>query len=143
MDKMQLTWTFIAQLIMFLAAMGILTRFLFKPMLDVFARREQATDKPHEQAAELEEDAKTVRAAVEEQLAAVRKDTEILRGERLAAAAGEERGIITAARDEAQTIAAAAAEELAVAISVARAQLATEANELADDLANKLLEIQR
>jgi len=143
MDKMQITWTFFAQLFMFLAAMGILTRFLFKPMLEVFARRETLTDKPYEQAAALREDARAAQAAVDVQLATVRQETEKLRSEQLAAATAQERTIIGGARGDAQKIAEAARAELAQAITVARGSLAADVNELADELANKLLEIQR
>ena len=143
MDNLFPNWTLIAQLIMFLAAMGILSRLLFKPMLQVFAKRATLTDQPYEDAAKLEKDAATAEQAVGEKLAQIRQDTDALRQELVTQASHEERDALTGAREEANKIADAAREELAAAVTDAQWALAAESDELAEALANKLLEIKR
>ncbi|NLH47953.1 MAG: ATP synthase F0 subunit B [Myxococcales bacterium] len=143
MDKMALNWTLIAQLVMFLAAMGILSRFLFKPMLAVLARREELTEKPHEDAEKLKVDAVAARQTVEEQLVRTRRDAEKLRLELLGRATNQERDVLAGARSQAAKINEQTRGELDASIAQVRQRLVAEADELAELLTNKLLEIQR
>lgn len=143
MDKMALNWTLIAQLVMFLSAMGILSRFLFKPMLAVLARREELTEKPHEDAEKLKVDAVAARQTVEEQLVRTRRDAEKLRLELLGRATNQERDVLVGARSQAAKINEQTRGELDASIAQVRQRLVAEADELAELLTNKLLEIQR
>jgi len=143
MDKMALNWTLIAQLVMFLAAMGILSRFLFKPMLAVLARREELTEKPHEDAEKLKVDAVAARQTVEEQLVRTRRDAEKLRLELLGRATNQERDVLAGARSQAAKINEQTRGDLDASIAQVRQRLVAEADELAELLTNKLLEIQR
>ncbi len=143
MDKMALNWTLIAQLVMFLSAMGILSRFLFKPMLAVLARREELTEKPHEDAEKLKVDAVAARQTVEEQLVRTRRDAEKLRLELLGRATNQERDVLAGARSQAAKINEQTRGELDASIAQVRQRLVAEADELAELLTNKLLEIQR
>jgi F-type H+-transporting ATPase subunit b len=143
MDKMKITWTLVVQFLMFLSAMFILTRFLFKPMLAVFAKRARLTEQPHEDAAVLRKDAAGAKQAVEETFNQTRKEVERLRGELLGVVSRQEREILAEARASAGQTAEQARQELTAAVTQSRTKLVAEADELAELLANKLLEIQR
>lgn len=143
MDKMALNWTLIAQLIMFLTAMGILSRFLFKPMMAVLARREELTDKPHADAEKLKTDSVAARQSVEEQLTQTRREAERLRIELLSQATGREHDLLAGARSEAAKINEQNRAELNATVEQVRQRLTAEAADLAEALTNKLLEIQR
>lgn len=137
---LSLNWTFIAQLVMFLTAMAILTKGLFKPIVAVLTRREHQTDKPYTDAAALKEDAATARQTVEQKLAEVRQQTDRLRNELLGAAAGKEHDILGEARERVRQEAEKANRELTDTVARTRRELAAEAEQLADLLAGKLME---
>jgi len=141
MDKMSITWTLIAQLLMFLTALAILSRFLFKPMLAVFEKRRQLTEGPKEQADKLGAQAQTDKKSVEEGLAAARGEAEKLREALLNTAHSSEREIVGEARAKGSTVAEAARQELAGAVSRAQQRLAADANDLAELLTSKMLEL--
>jgi F-type H+-transporting ATPase subunit b len=143
MEKMALNWTIIVQMVLFVAAMIILSRLLFRPMLEVFAKRETMTDQPYEEAEKLRGEAAEARKLVDTRLAAVRHDTEALRTELIGKAASEERDIVGEARQNAAEIAGNARADLEATVAEARQSLEAEAEELAESLANKLLEIDR
>lgn len=137
---LSLNWTFIAQLVMFLAAMAILTKGLFKPIVAVITRRESQTDKPYADAAALKEDAAAARQTVEQKLVEVRQQTDRLRHELLGAAANRERDILGEARQRAQQEAERANKDLTDMVDRSKQELRAEAEQLADLLAGKLLE---
>ncbi|MHA1567979.1 MAG: ATP synthase F0 subunit B [Alphaproteobacteria bacterium] len=139
MDKMNLSWTLIAQIIMFLIAMGVLSRFLFKPMLAVFEKRRRITDGPKQEADSLKQDAVAAQQQVEQTMKATRAEVDRLRDELLGSAQTTERDIVGEARQQAGKIAAEAQEELDQAVAQARDRLAKEAESLAEQLAGKLL----
>lgn len=141
MDKMALSWTLIAQLLMFLAAMGILSRFLFKPMLAVFAKRREMAEGPREQAASMESDVTAAKQTVENAVAEARAETAKLRDALLSKAQGEERTVVGEARNQAGRSMTAAREDINQAVQRARTQLAVEAETLAEELANNLLKV--
>lgn len=94
---MELTWsTFALEILNFLVLVWILKRFLYKPVLDVVARRRAGIEKQLADAAALEADAQALRARyqgrVEEwnaerqkALEALNREVEAERGKRLAA----------------------------------------------------------
>jgi len=139
MDKMAITWTLVAQLIMFLCAMGILTRFLFRPMLAVFEKRRLATEGPKETVAVLNKEAEDAQRAVEEMVRRSRATAEKLRGELLGGAQSQERQLVGEARRQAEAIRAAAAKDLESAVARARDRLRAEAENLAEQLSSRLL----
>ena len=139
MDKMAITWTLIAQMLMFLCAMGILTRFLFRPMLAVFEKRRLATEGPKEKVAALHKEADQAKAAVEEMIRTSRAAAEKLRGELLGAAQENERKTVGEARQQADAVRTKAGKELADAVSHARSRLQVEAENLAEQISAHLL----
>jgi F-type H+-transporting ATPase subunit b len=143
MEKLIPNWTLIVQLVMFLTAMFILTRLLFRPMLAVFALRAQYTERPHQDAAKLRENATSAKETVEQGLNRARKEVDQLRGELAGKAAAQEHDILIDARRKSAESVEAARRDLDAAASAARARLAAEAEELAETLATKLVEVQR
>lgn len=139
MDKMLPSWTLIAQLIMFLGAMMILSRLLFKPMLAVFEKRRQLTEEPKEKAAELRKESAEIEQTVEEKIRAARGDADRLRDQLLSAAQKNERKTLVEAREQADKIAQENRQELNAAAQAARAELDAEINRLAEQLTNRLM----
>mgnify|MGYP000879240113 FL=1 len=141
MDKMALSWTLVAQMLMFLSAMGILSHFLFKPMMAVFAKRREMAEGPRERAAAMESDVTAAKQTVETALAQARTEAGKLRNALLSKAQGEERSVVGAAREQAGRSVAAAREDINQAVRRAREQLTVEAETLAEELANSLLKV--
>jgi len=139
MDKMSLTWTLIAQWIMFLAAMGILSKFLFKPMMAVFEKRKKATDGPKREAEELKTDAAAAQEQVAEGIRAARGEASKLRAALVDEATVSERDIVAEARTKAAEQIEQARAELDREVQQAKQQLERDAEQLADQLAGALL----
>ena len=67
---MELSWsTFVLEIINFLVLVWILKRFLYKPVMDVIARRREGIEKTRTEAATLHEEAEKLRAQYEGRLA--------------------------------------------------------------------------
>jgi F-type H+-transporting ATPase subunit b len=139
MDKMTLTWTLVAQLILLLCAMAVLTRFLFRPMLAVFEKRRQAMEGPKETAVSLQQEAERAKAAVEDMTRRTRAAAEKTRGDLLGGAQSEERQVVGEARRQAEAVRIAATRELDDVAKRARARLQAEAENLAEQLSVRLL----
>ena len=66
---MELSWsTFVLEIINFLVLVWILKRFLYKPVMDVIARRREEIEKTRAEAAQLQTDAQNLQQQYEERV---------------------------------------------------------------------------
>ncbi|MBW4330224.1 hypothetical protein KY084_04965 [Stakelama sp. CBK3Z-3] len=132
-------WTLALQAINVLVLIWLLTRFLYRPVLDVIERRQEMADRLLADAASAKSDAERQNSALKQQNEALSADAERLHAEARAAADVERGRLLEQARAEAsarieQAQAAADAERSHMA-----KQLEAKAGELAGQMTEKLL----
>lgn len=138
---MRIDWsTLMLQTINVLVLVWLLARFLFRPVAEIVAKRQDA-------ARRLLDEASAVRAAAEADRSAVRAEAERLAGERGAAlreaqaqAAAERAALVASAHDDANKLRAAAAAELEASRAAQAHDAGEHATRLAVDIASKLLD---
>jgi F-type H+-transporting ATPase subunit b len=131
--------TLFVQLAMFFVAFALLYGLVFKPMIAVLEAREQAIDGAKNEAKQLEQDVKDKQATFDAELRKVRGNAGEER-ERLRAEALElERKLLERVRVETTSLMNDAKAQLEVEARSARAELAAGRNDLAREIASKVI----
>ena len=131
--------TLFVQFGLFLACMFILTQFLWKPYLRVRAERVTRVEGHKEDARRLEAEAAARLNKVESELAEARRAGSAERARVRTEAVGREQKIIAAAQAQAQKSLAEARSRIEAALSAERASVATRAEALGKEAAERIL----
>lgn len=133
-------WTLGLQAINALVLVWLLSRFLFRPVVDILAKRQAAAQR-------IVAEAEAARAAALEEKAKAQAEAASLvasRGEAMKAAsadvAAQKAALIAAAREEADKIRAEARSDIARARAAGQHEVADKASDLAIDIAARLLD---
>jgi F-type H+-transporting ATPase subunit b len=131
--------TIFLQLAIFIIAALILSRFLFRPYLQVKAARATGIEGAKEEARRMDEEAAARMADYESSVAKARAKANAERGKLQAEAVGRDHEIIEAARTATQASLDEARKKLEADADVARKQLEPRAEEIARSIAKKIL----
>lgn len=131
--------SFVVEIVSFLILWAILKRLLFDPMLHVLDEREKRTVGNLKAAEELREQAMSLRNQHETSIHAVHRSVSEQAEESRKAALETERQVITEARDAAAAKLNKARSEIADQVEVARQRLSSQALDLAERVAGKIL----
>lgn len=131
--------TVFVQLAMFFIAFAVLYALVFKPMIALLDARDHAIEGARDEAKQLESDVQTKQASFEAELRRVRGTANEER-ERLRSEGQElERKLLDRVRVETQNLVNEARTRLEGEAGTARAELAAQRNELARDIASRVL----
>lgn len=136
---MTIDWTILLQLVNFIILMAVLNILLYRPLRNVLANRRKTIEGAHGTASDLEGQIEEKMARYEEKLQAAKQQGN---QEKLAlrqAAAAEESGIISKAREEATERLQGVKDQVAEAAATAGKQLRSDAEGLAGEIASKIL----
>jgi F-type H+-transporting ATPase subunit b len=131
--------TLFVQLAMFFIAFVLLYALVFKPMIAVLEAREQAIDGAKLEAKKLEQDVKDKQATFDAELRKVRGNASEERERMRAEALELERKLLEKVRVETTTLMNDARAQLEVEARSARAELAASRNDLAREIASKVI----
>lgn len=127
------------QILPFLAAMGILTALLFKPMVQYLEDREQATVGAHERAESLDAEADTKLDGYEARLAAAKAEILDYRAKVRAESNAERDASIQQARGECEAQLAEAVQAIRAEREIASQELKRLSTALAEDITGAVL----
>lgn len=127
------------QLVVFVLTAIVLSRFLFRPFLEMRAARERGIEGARDEAVRMEDEAKAKVADYEQRFARAKTRAADERGKLRVEAGEREHQIIDAARQETEKALGAARTQLEQDTAAARAQLAPRAQEIAKSIAKKVL----
>ena len=132
-------WTVLVQFGLFLLLLLVSNKLLFQPYLRLRERRKQGIDGAREEAERMTAQADASLANYEKQLAAARSRANEEGRKVRAEAAGHEKDVTDKARAEAQKAIDEATAKMRQETDAARLQLLPQANQLARQIASKLL----
>jgi F-type H+-transporting ATPase subunit b len=131
--------TVFLQLVIFLVTLGVLSKFLFKPYLQVRSAREKGIDGAKDEARRMEQDAAQRIAEYETALTKAKTKANDERTKLRLEAAEREREMTEAARAKTQSALEEARKTLASEQAAARAELEPHADQIAHTIAKKIL----
>jgi F-type H+-transporting ATPase subunit b len=131
--------TVFIQLLVFIITALILSRFLFRPFLEMRAARHQGIEGAREEASRMDDQAKAEIVEYDARFAKAKSKANDERAKVRHEAAERERVITEAARKETDVAIESARTTLATEASAARATLAPRATEIARSIAQKIL----
>jgi len=131
--------TVFIQLVVFIITALILSRFLFKPFLEMRAARHQGIEGARDEAGRMDDQAKAQIVDYEARFTKAKAKANDERAKIRNEAAERERTITEAARKETETAIEGARQTLATEATSARAALAPRAQEIAGAIAQKIL----
>ena len=134
-----LDFTVLVQLVVFIITALILSRFLFRPFLSMRAARSQGIDGAREEAARMDDQAKAQIVDYETRFSKAKTKANDERAKVRNEAAEREREITDAARKQTETAIEGARSTLAVEADAARKSLEPRAQEIARTIAKKVL----
>ena len=126
-------------LVLFVVLMVPIYRLLLKPLVTILEQRDARTAGALARAESMTEQSGSVQDALQERLAAARRDAIARRSEILAAAEGEERGLLGQAREEAAAAVDAVRTAVAGELEAVRRSLESDVRELAREVAGRVL----
>ena len=132
-------WTILVQFANFIVLMIVLNRLLYRPLRNMMASRRETIDGSHSKARDLEAQIEEKMARYEEKLQAAKQQGNQEKAALRQAGAAEEAGIISKAREEATVRLQGVKEQVAEAATLARQQLKSDTEGLADEIASKIL----
>lgn len=136
---MELDITLLLQLMIFCGLLFFLPNILFDPMMRLFEERERRIDGAAKEAAELNAKADQAAGTVEARMQAATQDARGVLSELRSEGQAEEQRLTDNARMAAQKDIDAARGELGTSAEAARTKLKAEANDLADEIVQKIL----
>jgi len=131
--------TVLVQLAIFLVLLVVLTKMVFKPFLAMQEERDTNIHGAKKQATSLDELAGEKMAVYDEKMAAARKESALVRGELRKEGGAHASSILGDARAEADAKVEKARERIAASVAEAREALTARADDIAVEIANKLL----
>ena len=133
-------WTIIAQLCNLLIQAYLFKRFLFRPVQNIIAKRQEEINKTYDDAQKAQADADAAKASLEESLSEARGTAaEIIKKSETAAQAQAER-IVSEAREEADALRERADAEIAGERRRAMREMKNDISGIAVDIAGKVAE---
>lgn len=135
----KLDYTFVVQIVLFLALLFLLRRLLFTPFVALLEEREKKTEGTRSEATALMAEGERLRAEYESAVAEARDRGAALKEGILQEAQRARERILTEAREQAAVKLAAAREEVRQEMAKARQLAAREAEAIARQMAEKVL----
>jgi F-type H+-transporting ATPase subunit b len=133
-------WTLALQTVNVLILIWILSRFFFRPVMDIVAKRQQQADKLLTDAARARQEAADARAAADKANAEIASERERLLAEAHSAAASDKQSLLAQSFAEIAKSRTEAEAAMARDRSAAEAAIIDRAGNLAVDIAQRLLE---
>ena len=138
-DLLSVDETLVTQLVIFLVALFLLNRLVFRPLLGVWDRREELTAGTLREAEEMTRKADSTIAAYNEKLAEARAQATETRNELRQQGQGESSKMLLSAREVAQAELEGARETLESEVAKIRTDLQGEIESLAAEISNRVL----
>ena len=129
----------VVQIVLFLILWSILRRVLFGPVGRLMAERERRTEGAHAEALALSDEGKALQEQYDAAIAKARAEGEAIKGEIREEAARARNVILSQGRDAATQKIQAIREEVGKEMDAARAVASTNAEALAQEMAEKVL----
>ncbi|MDP8256901.1 MAG: ATP synthase F0 subunit B [Candidatus Alcyoniella australis] len=136
---LSLNATFLYQAVLFITLLILMNKLLFKPMLELISRREQAQDEPLEQAQKYKTVAEEFESQVRGKLLEIKQQADKLQTELTREASGQALARMSQARTEAEQIMEQARLKIQQAEQQARSALDAQAGSLADRIVAQIL----
>ena len=132
-------YTLVYQLIIFLVLWAILSKVVFRPYLGLLDERDRKTSGARREAADLELEAERLKAEYDEKIAQAEAAGSVAKESILNEARQRRDGLLTRAREEASSALESVRQELQSQIVKERQLAAAEAQNVARDMARKIL----
>lgn len=132
-------WTILVQFTNFIVLMIVLNILLYRPLRNMIESRRETIDSSHGKARDLEAQIEEKMARYEEKLQAAKQQGHQEKAALRQAGAAEEAGIISKAREEATVRLQGVKDQVAETATAARQQLKSDTENLASEIATKIL----
>lgn len=132
-------WTFIAQILNLFIQLYLFKRFLFKPIKDIIAKRQQEVDEIYDEANQANADAQSAKSGYEAHLQQASAEAQAITERALNNARTQSEALLSAAQSEAAAIKQKAESDIALERRKATEQMKGEISELAVSIASKVV----
>ncbi|MBI2566022.1 MAG: ATP synthase F0 subunit B [Candidatus Schekmanbacteria bacterium] len=134
----ELDWTVIVQILNFLILLGIMNRFLFRPLRRVLDERHTLVESSRKQSVEGRAELERLRTEIEERLAAARREVYAHRHTMREQATAEAAALIDQARKRSESLVARAREQLTAEVESAKPEISRIAADIALQIRQRL-----
>ena len=132
-------WTVIAQICNLLLQIYLFKRFLFKPIQNILAKRQEEVDGIYDDAAKAKQDAETAKADYEQHLSAAKQEADAITTRAMKNAREQSEALLAGAQAEAAALRQKAESDIALERKKAVNEMKSEISDLAVDLASKVV----